>query len=156
MTPTCFYLDSVGGRQRIHIAPLTTSEALELFPGSAPAALEELSAERFPGNIWVSREDLPAADTVEELASLLRDESLSIIDCTVTVGDCQISTHDDGEATFLCPSEPTALGILSQVAPSHLLTRIVTALQENRGSYISTEADVIAVYATFDDYLARS
>jgi hypothetical protein len=152
MRPSCYSLqERPDGTSGLYLGEVTTSECLSAFLPSEIVALSEFVAKA--GDTWLFQESVPAEATVESWMDRLRDDSLELIDFTARIGRIEISTHDDGEVSFILPSQRDALELLTQLVGSRVALSVVPFLQANVGCYISARHGRLTSYPSFDEYL---
>ena len=151
----CCSLDTCEGRARLYLDETSTSTALRLLPAEAPIAITAFIAIGPTPDQWRFLADLPPLSTAGALADFLDgNESFAPVDVTVHIGaDVELSTHDDGEATFIVPTHQNALQLLARAVSPQDLPVLTIALQSHPGSYILLREGRPRIFPTFDDYL---
>jgi len=151
----CCSLDTCEGRARLYLSETSTSAALRLLPSEVPIEITDFVAIGPTPDQWRFLADLPPLPTAGALADFLDGhESIEPIDVTVRIGaDVELSTHDDGEATFLVPSHQAALQLLGRAVSPQELPVLTIALQSHPGSYVLLREGRLRIFPTFDDYL---
>jgi hypothetical protein len=152
MRPSCYSLqERPDGNVVLYLGEVTTAECLSAFHPLEVVALLEFGAEA-EGN-WLSVESMPAQATVESWSVRLRGDSLSLVDFTGRIGSIELSTHDDGEATFILASRREAIELLTQLVGAQVALGVAPYLEANVGCYISTRHGRLTSYPSFDEYL---
>jgi hypothetical protein len=78
----------------------------------------------------------------------------TLVDFTGSIGAVELSTHDDGEATFKVATEREAGELLSRVAGVPVAAIVFPHLLANMGCYVALRNGVPNVYPSFEAYLA--
>lgn len=143
----------------LYAAPLSTTDALELFDPSATTRVTEFGATGFRTLGWATVADLPSLPDVASLRSFLdADSPLGLIEIEVQIeGFGSLSSHDDGECSFRSPSRGPPMAFLMRLAPPTHAGRLTAAVLANPGLYVAcSSSGDIARYSSFDDWLERS
>jgi hypothetical protein len=158
MLPTLFSIEAIGTTYRLYTGEIiTTSEALAVFSPSEPIEVTEFEASLDKGKGWVSKKNLPPLKSVEEMRNFINaNDNLELIDFTGTIsGNSTLSTHDDGEASFLVSNQDRALVILRSLADKRFLNEVQSAVVNNPGKYIYIPKDTVKIFNTFDEWRAN-
>lgn len=153
MRPTCFLLRPSEKGSLLYLGEVSTEECLHLFDSATRVTLSKFGATSVHGD-WVAKADLPEIRTVSDLVGVLREQShLSLVDLSVTVGQVELSTHDDGEAQLVFPDETDALQFLRDALDGSDAEIVIGFLLANRGRYVGRRGDGLLAFETFDAYL---
>ena len=152
MTPSCYLLKTDLSGSVLYFGEVCTSDCLSLFAPSEPVHLIELGAE-LDGS-WVSATEVPDSLTVKQWQARLADPKLSLVNFTARVGLVELSTHDDGEATFKVSDQQQALSLLTQAVGEPLASQVAPSLLGNPDCYIALRNGLPVVFASFQAYLA--
>lgn len=154
MQPSCYYLHSSGTWTSLYLGETTTVEVLEVFPSESPVLVSEIGA-TVEGHGWFDAHQLPQIDKVCSLLEFLRTRrDIELIDFSAVVGRSRLSTHDDGEAMLLFPTQAEALSFLHRALDKTVADAVIAELLRNQGSYVTDRDGTFQAYETFDAYLA--
>ncbi len=105
---------------------------------------------------YATEEELPKFETITQwIEFLTQEENIGLIDFKIEIiGKGTMSSHDDGDCTFLLNDKKSAMNILKKLTPDYQSQFIISALLKNKGIYISVdENNTVKKFAKFDDYL---
>lgn len=154
MTPSCFSLTTTtDGQCSLYLGEVSTIECLQIFEDNSQATLIEFSANGGDQG-WLGKEQMPSQTSILDWRKRLSSSDFSLIDFTAEICGISLSTHDDSEGHFVFPNQESTLKALQELVGQSTTQTVFPVLLSNQGRYITCQNGRIAIYDTFDSYLA--
>ncbi len=155
MNPSCYSLQvDPEGRAVLYLGQVSTSECLAVFSRSEIVEVSAFGAER--RGVWKTKESVPDRASVGWWIAELADEALVVVDFAARIGEVELQTHDDGEASFLVAAPEKAMLLLEQLVGKPLAEAVSAHLMGNPGRFVSRADERVLVYPSFADWIGRA